>query len=404
MRYLKLPTSGARLPKKKSKILKKFWLAIIIIACLVFGAHILATLSGSAPVVRYIFQGGTSLKSNDGKVNILLLGNAGGVHDGAYLTDTVIVTSYDLKHNKAYLISLPRDLWIDKIKSKLNAVYEIGDAKKEGLKFSESVLGEILGIPIHYTVRLDFRGFVKAINEVGGIDVDIEKSFQDNLYPITGRENDLCGFKEEEKEFNEEEAKKLNIEKGKKKVLISPDGKIATDSADPDKGYQYFGCRYEVISFKSGITHMDGDTALKFVRSRMGNNGEGSDFARSKRQQKVIEAFKKKVLSLETVANPSKIKGLIEAWGISLETDIPINDMLEIYKLTKKVKSTQSFVLGNSGKNALLVNPVLQDYGGAWVLVPKGGNFNEVQEFVRKILRGEVTEYEATSSARPSNP
>jgi len=198
--------------------------------------------SSSSSVVNYIFSG-ISLKSTNGFVNILLLGIAGGTHDGAFLTDTILVASYNLKENKLKLISIPRDLWLPPLQSKANAVYQIGLSDHNGLGLSKTVMGNILGIPIHYGLRVDFRGFVQAIDTIDGIDVLVDRSFDDYNYPIEGQENDLCGYKEEEKEFSEEEAKKLNIEVGKRKVLIAPDGSIATDSAEENKGIKYFSCR-----------------------------------------------------------------------------------------------------------------------------------------------------------------
>lgn len=388
--------------KKSAKFFKKFLPVVLIAGVLIFIFFIASSFLGPGQAIQFIFKGNYPFKSTDDRVNILLLGNAGGIHDGAYLTDTIMVASYNLKTNKAYLISLPRDLWVDSTKLKLNAIYEIGDEKNQGLPFTKNVIEDILGIDVHYAVRLDFRGFVRAIDEIGGIDVSVERSFTDNLYPITGKESDLCGFVEVEKEFNEDMAKKLNIEVGKRKVLIKDD-RIATDSAEPNKGYEYFGCRYETVSFKQGLSHMDGDLALKFVRSRMGNNGEGNDFARSKRQQKVIDAFKKKALSFETLTNPTKIKGLIEALGQSIETDLSPSEVLDLVKIIRKGSDTQNFVISATGKNSLLINPPLQDFGGAWVLIPRDGNFDKIHEFVKQIINGEVTEYEATTSARPSD-
>lgn len=403
MKQIKFPSIHQASPgKKRGKILKRFFPVLTVATLLILIGFFISFVTGPGKVFKFIFQQ-SGLKSDDGRVNILLLGNAGGVHDGAYLTDSIVVASYNLKEDKTYLFSIPRDLWLDKLKVKINAVYEIGDEKNQGLLLSEQTMGDILGIPIHYAIRLDFRGFVKAIDEVGGVDLDVERSFQDSLYPIEGRENDLCGFKEEERDFGEDEAKKLNIEPGKKKVLISPEGQVATDSAEQSKGYVYFTCRFETVNFKAGLTHMNGETALKYVRSRMGTNNEGSDFARSRRQQKVIEAFRKKVLSLETLANPTKVKGLIDAFGQSFETDIPMEHLLEFYKLAKKDQKSQSFVIGAGGKAALLTNPPLQDYGEAWVLVPKGGNFNQIHQFVAQVLKGEISEYEATTAARPSD-
>lgn len=399
-----------RLGRRKQK--KKIWklgLIILIIAIIIALVFFLNKFSGTFSVVNFILSN-TGLKSNDGRVNILLLGIAGGSHDGANLTDTILVATYDLKTNQLYLFSIPRDLWLPALKSKANAVYEIGLSQGSGLQLAKVVMGNILGIPIHYGLRVDFRGFVKAIDAIDGIDVEVQTAFDDYQYPIQGKENDLCGYEEKEVDFSEEEAKKLNIEIGKQKVMVSPDGTIATDSAQEDKGIKYFSCRYEHISFEKGQMHMNGAIALAYVRSRHGTNGEGSDFARSKRQQRVIEVVKSKILSLETLTNPGRISDLINTLGKSIDSDISAKDGLEFYKLSKKLDKTHSFVLDNSpkadlpnGRTSLLIHPSPADYGGAFVLVSEDDDFSIIQGYVRKILTGEITEYEATGSARPSN-
>lgn len=356
--------------------LKKYKFVLWWASFIIFVALIISFFFSSSSVFRYIFQGGLGIKNNDGITNVLLLGNAGGVHDGPYLTDTIMVASINLRKGTVNLISLPRDLWIDDLKMKINAVYEVGKAKGQGLNFSKKKIGDILGIPIHFGVRVDFRGFVQAIDQVVGVDLVIDKSFSDSLYPIAGRENDLCGMKEEEK------------------IILKPDGNIATESAD-------FPCRFETISFNSGQTHLNGETALKFARSRMGTNNEGSDFARSKRQQKVLEAFRGKVLSAETLVNPSQIKKLLTTFGESVETDISIDDAIILYGFVKKIEHAQSFVIDGQKENSLLINPPVGDYGG-WVLVPKSGNYSDIHGFVQKVLKGEVKN-EASNSARLGN-
>lgn len=398
MQYINL--SSRNLHKKRSLRLLKRITPVLIIAGIIISIGIIRAIFSSHSSFDYAFKVpfiGYPFNTSDDKVNILLLGNAGGNHDGTYLTDTVMVASYNLKTKHVNFISLPRDLWLDEQKLKLNAVYETGEEKRQGLKFTKEVVGGVLGVPIHFAIRVDFRGFERAIDEVEGIEVDVEKTFDDYLYPITGKEEDLCGWGEEEREFNEEDAKNLGIEPGKRKVLIKDD-KVATDSAEPEKGYEYFDCRYEHIHFDKGLTKMNGETALKYVRSRMGSNGEGNDFARSVRQQKVIESFRKKALSLETIFNPKKIRGLIGVFGQSIETDIPIDDMIELYKFSKQLESSSNFVIKSSGEGALLINPPQSDYGGAWVLVPRDGNFSEIKNYVKKILSGEIDE--ASNSAR----
>lgn len=386
---------------KRSKLFKKYKLILTAVALMVVIAVVVVLLSSSVSVLRQVFPGLSSLHSTDGSVNILLLGIAGENHDGPYLTDTLMVASINLKTNKIDFISIPRDFWVDKLKSKVNAVYEIGQSKGAGLKLDEATLSDILGIPIHYGFRIDFSGFEKAIDQINGIDIDVEKAFDDYNYPISGKEDDLCGFTEEERDFNEGEAKKLNITPGKQKVLIAPDGKIATDSAQPEKGLEYFKCRYEHISFEKGPQHMDGGLALKFVRSRMGTNGEGSDFARSRRQQKVIDAARKKVLSVETVVNPKRVSDLISTFGKSIDTDIPIEAIVELYDLSKKAQTEGNFVLDDS--KGLLTHPLASDFGGAYVLVPTSGDYNFIHEYVKKILSGEAQKNEASSSARSGN-
>lgn len=402
--------------RRVKQVLSRLAPIALVIAVLISLAIFLTTLSGSSSVVEFIFSP-HNLKSTNSRVNILLLGIPGGTHDGSNLTDTIMVASYNLKTNQVYLFSIPRDLWLPSLRSKANAIYQIGTLQDKqslrsndlnGLGLAKTVIGNVLGIPIHYALRVDFRGFVKGIDAIDGIEVLVERSFDDYLYPIQGKENDLCDNVEKEMDFSEEEAKKLNIEVGKRKVLITPDGKIATDSAEEDQGIKYFSCRYEHIGFDQGKMKMNGAITLAFVRSRHGTNGEGSDFSRSKRQQKVMEAVKDRVLSLETLANPQKVANLIKALGKSIDTDISVKEAVEFSKLSKKLDKTYNFILDDSpkkglpgGRISLLVRPLASDYGGAYVLISQDDDFSIIQGYVRKILTGEITEDEATHTARP---
>lgn len=395
-----------RLHRRGKNDFKKLLPFLVAAGALILLALFIVTRSGTSSYVSSIISG-TSLRSTNDRVNILLLGIAGGTHDGTNLTDTIMVASYNLKTQETVLFSIPRDLWLPSLKSKANAAYEIGLAQGNGLGLAKTVMGNILGIPIHYGLRVDFRGFVAAIDALDGIEVQVENPFDDYLYPIQGKENDLCGNTEKEMDFNEEDAKKLNITPGKRKVLLTAEGQIATDSAEENKGIKYFSCRYDHIRFEKGKMKMGGAIALAFVRSRHGTKGEGSDFARSKRQQKVIEGIRNKLLSLQTLANPQKITELISILGKSIDTDISIKDMIEFYQLSKKMDKIHNFVLDDSaksglpdGRKSLFIHPSASDYGGAYVLVSEDDDFSIVQGYVRKVLTGEITEYDATASAR----
>lgn len=331
-----------------------FLLGIILLIALLYIS--LSTTS----VVTFVFGPGATLRKDEGRVNVLLLGMAGGKHDGATLTDTIIVTSYNPTNHQVDLIAIPRDLWVEKHQAKVNTFYQTGLAYDKGLEFVRNEIGQVLGIKIPYAVRVDFSGFVKAIDLAGGIYVRVEKSFDDYLYPIDGKEKDLCGYSETELEVNE--------------------GQIATDSAKPE-----FPCRYEHISFKQGLISMDGETALKFSRSRNGTNNEGTDFARSRRQQLVLQAFRDKVLSFETLFDLRKAVELIKTFGDSVETDIPQAKYLEFAILLRNIDKVHSFVLDTGGDNPLLLTPPPENYG-TWVVIPQNNDFSKIHQFVDGIF------------------
>lgn len=384
-------------PRRKERSFRQFFkrhkipLLVLGIVCI---ALLFWMKTSSSSAFEYVFGGPSLPQSNEGRVNILLLGMGGGKHEGATLTDTIMVAGYDPETHRVDLISLPRDMWIDKHKEKVNAIYQMGLENGGGLKFAEAEIGEILGTEIPYAVTVDFSGFVKAVDLIGGIDANVETTFDDYEYPIEGKEDDLCGFKEQKIEVDESKSKELHIPTGKQTVYLAPDGKIATDSAQLD-----FSCRYEHIHYDKGSLHMDGVTALKFVRSRHGNNGEGSDFARSKRQQVVIQAFRQKVLSIGTLLDPTKIVSLLQTLGDSISTDIPQTKFLQLINAFKEVSSVTSHVIDQSSEEHLLVHPDPSNYGGAWVLVPAGNNYAAIHKYVDDVFSGNPI---STPSASPS--
>jgi anionic cell wall polymer biosynthesis LytR-Cps2A-Psr (LCP) family protein len=369
---------------------------------LIFSAILLIVIgfmwsSGAkSPVLQALGQ--NNAIEEQGRVNILLLGIGGTKHDGPNLTDTIILASYDQKTKKVDLISLPRDLWLEKYKAKVNTMYQLGLNKGgDGLDFVQTEIGDVLGVTIPYTVRVDFNGFVKAVDLVEGLDLNVQKTFDDYEYPIEGKEDDLCGYKEQTIDVDEDKSKELNIPQGKQKVYLAPDGSTATDSAKLD-----YSCRFEHLHFDAGPTHMDGVTALKFVRSRHGTGSEGSDFARSKRQQLVLQAFREKVLSLGTLTDPGKVISLLQTFGSSIATDIPQDHYLSFLKMAKDVSGFQSHVIDLDADSHLLINPPPNNYGGAWVLIPPNNDFSGVHTYVQTIFNPPIATPSASVSASPT--
>jgi anionic cell wall polymer biosynthesis LytR-Cps2A-Psr (LCP) family protein len=129
---------------------------------------------------------------------------------------------------------------------------------------------------------------------------------------------------------------------------------------------------------------MDGETALKFVRSRYADGEEGTDLARSARQQRVISAIGKKIMTPEVFLSPAKIGGLIAAIHSTVKTDIG-NDTAAImarWGLNAK-NNLKNYVLPES----LLINPpITSTYDSQYVFVPRAKNWSEVQEFIKSIL------------------
>jgi len=279
--------------------------------------------------------GGDDLKGmSDDRINILLLGMGGIGHDGPNLTDTIIVASIQPSTKKISMISIPRDLLVeipDNGKWKINNANHFGEKikKGEGGELSSETVGKVLDIPIHYYIRVDFTGFEKLIDDLGGVKVFVDNSFVDSQFPT----------------------------------------------------YDY---KYQVVAFEEGWQTMDGNTALQFVRSRHGNNGEGSDFARSARQQKVIVATKDRILSYKTFFNPNKFNKLLKTFGDHMKTNLSMSNILELYKMSKSIDlNSAKHVLLDDSPNGYLYPSF---YNEAYVLQPKDGDYSTIRFMAENIF------------------
>ncbi|TSC92205.1 MAG: cell envelope-related transcriptional attenuator [Candidatus Berkelbacteria bacterium Licking1014_96] len=125
-------------------------------------------------------------ETNYNYINILLLGNGGANHPGGALCDVIQVLSINTKTKKALMVSVPRDLFVDinGSKHKINEMYFRGEAQGKGMGGAESkkIVGEFLGLPIHYYLKIDFAGFKKMVDTLGGIDVKVDKGISDSVW------------------------------------------------------------------------------------------------------------------------------------------------------------------------------------------------------------------------------
>ena len=313
--------------------------AAILAFVLGLGIWYLQNIQATSIISGVVSSAKDVLKNDGGRTNIMLLGIGGEGHEGGELTDSMLFVSFDLEKNTALMIPIPRDIWIPSLKAKINTAYFYGNKDQigGGIDNVKIAVSEILGVPIHYVVRLDFQGFVKAIDAVGGIDIEVSQTFDDYKYPIPGKEN-----------------------------------------AEPE------ALRYEHVHFEKGNIHMDGATALKYARSRHALGDEGTDFARSARQQKVILAFKDKVLSTSTIFSKETIDELKSSIITSIDTDIGSAEQGSFLKLFLGLGSKDN--LSSIEITNFLESPKnIKDYGGQWVLVPTP-NLSALQSYVKTQL------------------
>jgi LCP family protein required for cell wall assembly len=243
------------------------------------------------------------------RINIALYGYGGDGHDGGYLSDSIMVVSIQPQASgppQVAEISIPRDWYVPidlgnghSYSGRINEAYSDGqtnsypnraDAYKGdqgGGALANATLDKLLGIHIDHFVGIDFHAFQYAVDAVGGIDVNVPNTFTDYQYP----------------------------------------------HGECDQG----DCALMTVHFNAGPQHMNGTQALIFSRSRhSADNGEGTDFARSRRQQLVIQALRQKVVSVNGIA---KLPDLLGALGGHVITDLGIGDSKSLYDLVKNVDS-----------------------------------------------------------------
>jgi LCP family protein required for cell wall assembly len=322
--------------------------------------------------LRYFVDGGDLKGEQNDRVNILLMGIGGEGHEGPQLTDTIIFASYQPSSGKIGLMSIPRDMTVPipgygyRKVNHANAFGEL-DKKGNGPKLASQVIGDVLDEDIHYYVRVDFEGFAELIDDIGGIDVYVERGFTDAQYPALGKEIATCSDSS----------------------VIAPARQIVSDGGSTSDSESEaisadYSCRFEALTFQEGWTHMDGQTALKFVRSRHGSNGEGSDFARSARQQKVLLAIKDKIFAASTFLNPARINRILDTLKQNIATNMDIPEMLRLARAAKNLQEGQiTHHVIDASEDSPLYATILN---GAFVMLPKNDDWKPLQKIAEYIF------------------
>jgi LCP family protein required for cell wall assembly len=237
------------------------------------------------------------------------------------------------------MISIPRDLGVtipNQGVRKINYAGAYGEAQSpgQGGEFARQVFEKTFDQPIPYYIRVDFKAFTDMIDTVGGVQVNVPTTFTDTQFP----------------------------------------------------GENF---SFRTVRFEAGPQTMNGETALTFARSRHGNNGEGGDFARARRQQLVILSLKQKLLSAGTYTNPLTIQQILSSLKAHVTTNLSITELTSLARMASEFNSSpKNLVLDNSPAGFLVSTT---GESGAFLLFPKTGDYTNVNTAIAGIFSSTST-------------
>lgn len=292
-----------------------------------------------------------SLDSTDGRVNILMTGYSvdDPGHAGAELTDSILILSLDQADHTGYMLSIPRDLYVDIPDyggAKINEAYQAGEQMgfqsagypEGGMGLLEKVIEDNFALDIHYYALINYAAVRETVDALGGITVNIESDDPRGLYDP------------------------------------SPD----LETGQP------------LVNLPNGEVKLDGRQALNLTRARgaaYGSYGYAlSDFTRTQNQQKVFAAIQKE-LNWTLVLDPRKNSKIFEAAANNIQTDVEASEVISLYRLFTAVPNDkiQSVTLRDiNGEN------LLTSYGtpsGQSALIPAVGlgDFSQIQAAIKQL-------------------
>ncbi len=347
---------------RRSRILKN--LTVILIGTLV-AVVLLAGTVKALVALRILTPGtlysvaGTDLPvDDDGFTNLLLLGAGDAAHDGTDLTDTIMVASLDRRTRSSLLLSIPRDLYVTKSDKmgtgRINELYRnykyylkrtkkatTEEASKEAMEELAREIGRKIGLPIHRVAKVDFTAFTDVVDALGGIDVLVKQDLVDTEYP------------------------------------------------SGDNG------GYITFSVSAGLQHFDGETALKYARSRHST----SDFDRGLRQHDLIEALAKKAQEEGVTSSPGKILSMLKILSEHVETTMTVSEMLGAGKLAQSLDREKVVSMGINDRSGLyepggFIGAAPREmFGGAAVMLPISpkSDWSEIRTFVHLLKQNRAT-------------
>lgn len=296
----------------------------------------------------------TKLKGEDsGHVNILLAGNSADDpgHGGANLTDSIMVVSIDTKNHTAFMLSVPRDLYVNIPGfgyAKINEAYPDGESEhfsesgyaSGGMGLLEKVVSNKFDMQLNYYALVDYSALRDGVNAVGGVTINVQSSDPRGLY--------------------------------------DPSRDLATGQP--------------LVKLTNGPHTLNGQQALNLARARGDSyysyGFPRSDFNRTQNQRQLLLALKDKATSLGTLSNPIKVGELFDSLGNNVKTDMQLGEVRRAATILKDVNSSniKSYGLDSANGKDLLTNYTTRL--GQSALVPRAGidDYSEIQAFVASLL------------------
>ncbi len=316
------------------------------------------------------FLSASSLKcEGSGRCNILLAGNSADDpgHDGANLTDSIMLISIDVKHDTAFMMSIPRDLYVNIPNNgyaKINEAYPDGQSghfsqngyPKGGMGLLEETVSQAFGIPVNYYALVDYSALREAVNTVGGVPVDVQSGDPRGLY-------------------------------------------------DPSIDYATKG---PLVKLSNGWHTLTGEQALDLARARGDTYGaygfSAADFERTQNQRALILSLKDKAMSSGVIANPIKLGQLFDAFGNNVHTNLSTGNIRRLYDLSKVINSSN---IKSYGLNSVTIGAqknvnLLKNYAtpnGESALIPAlgVGNYQQIQLFLKQLMSSDPVVKEAAN-------
>lgn len=338
---------GQKSKGKKKHTVRKILIAFLILliigvgAFMVWGNDIIAKLTGGRSNIFTVLSAigsNVELKTDsNGRTNILIFGTSGydmsgsegdGAHDGAQLTDSIMLVSVDQKNDDVAMVSLPRDLYVGHTctaTGKVNEIYYCanlsGTDEESGAQALSQSMKEILGTDIQYYIHLDWAALVQVVDSIGGITVTLDEDIEDNW---TG----------------------TFIKAG------------------------------EPVS-------LNGERALGLARARHGT--EMGDFTRGNSQQKILGAIQQKITS--SGLDLGSALGLIDAVGDNVRMNFTLEELKTAFSIAKDVQvdSMRQIPLIDYKNNIVYLKTA--EMNGISYVVPVAGasKYSDIHEYVAKM-------------------